>query len=438
MHRIWKEVLIPSPAQFDARGRRFSITPEQVRQAHRNASLMLSRGVPIPCVFEHVNLEAGDPDEWKARYAKYCFGHIGASRLATAGDVRAGIASAVGTLLMRHDVDDPEDVKRLRKVKYVSPKVYPGYRDSRGGVYHGTTVSHSALTPTPVQFWQRPFKLPRDDSTAPRTGYDPPAAAPGPPASRATPTPVQFWQRPFELSRGAALYLSYTPPEGPTVPNEGDDKGKTGAGDAGRGELGALIDALREIDLTIPDEVRDIAGLIIAIKATRSKPAADADLDLDDDLDLDAAGTGAGDAGATAPAGGAPMLMSDARAEPFRTMTRRDLVTRVKGLLRSGRIDRPTAQRLAHRAQAVELSFTTAGDMVNRPDVFADVEAYERLPKGLAFTAKGGRPAPDELELSATRVEAPGTLQGAETTAEDVIRTQEALAKRFSAAPAAK
>jgi hypothetical protein len=90
MHRIWKEVLLPCPRQFDAHGREFAITPQDIRQAHKNAKLMLSRGVPIPVTFEHVNVEAGDPDEWKANFAKYTVGHIGDSRINVRGALEMG------------------------------------------------------------------------------------------------------------------------------------------------------------------------------------------------------------------------------------------------------------------------------------------------------------------------------------------------------------
>jgi hypothetical protein len=362
MIRLWKEVLCLG-RQCDRFGRWFEITPAEVGDAKRNASLMLSRGVPVPTVWEHQDIEANQiPNtpaavaEWKRRYAKFCFGHIGGARV-----------NGRGNLELLHEVPDPADAKQLQKVKFCSPKLYRAYSDSRGGKYRGTTIAHVA----------------------------------------ATPTPVQYWQRPFELSQGDALYLSYTPPEEGTVADDADDKGKTKGG-AG-GDLGALMDALREKGMTIPDEVKDIGGLIIAIKAG-SGAGGDTDLDLDDTPEPGATDADMGaDAGATAAGPSAPMLMSDARAEPFRKMAKRDLATRIKNLLRSGRVDRPTAQKLLQKASAVELSFTTAGELTHTPLV-AQVEAYEQLPKGLAFSAKGGKPAPDELELSTTRVDAPKGL----------------------------
>ncbi|HYH65586.1 MAG TPA: hypothetical protein VD866_12890, partial [Urbifossiella sp.] len=159
----WKEVLLPG-RQRDRHGNWFTITRRNIRQADRNVGLMLSRGVSIPTVWEHVKVEAGDTDARKAAYARYTFGHIGGRRI-----------NERGALELLHEGRDPRDREQLLKTRFVSPKVCPGYSDSKGGEYRGTTIAHVAATPTPVQFWQRPFGA--------------------------------------ELSRRKSLYLSYTPEE---------------------------------------------------------------------------------------------------------------------------------------------------------------------------------------------------------------------------------
>lgn len=353
---IWKEVLLPG-RQRSPEGEWYRFGPGHIRRAYRNTVKMLSRGVSLPCVWEHVGVEAGDDDAKKAAYARHTFGHITAARI-----------NGRGALELEHEIPNADDVDTLRAVRFVSPKVYPGYSDSRGGEYRGTTIAHVA----------------------------------------ATPTPVQFWQRPFELSRGKPLYLSYTP-EGRQMADENDDKpegGKGGDKDKGGGDQGGLsklIDALREAGMNVPDEVTDIPGLIIAVKASGGIGGGD-DLDDDDGL-IDAPGGGAA-------GGGAPMMMSDDRAKGYARKDKEDLVRRANRLFSTGRVTRPVRDKLVREIQAVQMSYTRAGDLHNPPKVIARLEAYEELPKNSAW-----KPTGDAREMSDTRgVDAPD-LGGKDTKA---------------------
>lgn len=357
--RVWKEVLLPG-RQRDRFGNWFTVRPRDVRRAAANVAKMLSRGVPVPTVWEHQDVEAGDDAEYRARYAKHTFGSIAGQRL-----------NGRGALELLHDVPDPNDAAQLAKTRFVSPKLYRGYSDSQGGEYRGTTIAHVA----------------------------------------ATPTPVQYWQRPFELSRGQALYLSYTPGGRPMADENDDDKGgkkddKPKPGSAGgKSTLADVIAALKEKGWNIPDEVQDEAGLVIAIKA------GDGLGDDDDDLDAELDAAGAGTPADTGAGGGAPMLMSDGQAEPFRKMARRDLEARTKDLFATGRIDRPTAKKLLGEVKAVQLSFTRDGEIVSNRTV-GKIEAYEALPKGVVWSKTGQRRA-DAQELSDTRAEPePGQMLG--------------------------
>lgn len=380
MPSVWKEVLLPG-TQTDAQGREFRISRRDVLDAHRNARLMLSRGVPLPCIWEHLNVEAGDTEAWKARYAKYTFAHIGGARV-----------NGRGALELRHDVRDERDVDQLLKTKYVSPKVYPSYSDSRGGQYHGTTIAHVA----------------------------------------ATPTPVQFWQRPFELSQRGALYLSYRP-EGRTVADDNDDKGGSKdtkpAGGAG-GELTELIDALRAKGLTISDRVSTIPELLIAIESSGDAGGGGADDDLDD-LDLPPEG-------ATAPAGGAPMLMSTtdrnpaakAQALSWAKEERADMKGRVKGLFATGRVTRPEARVLMRQAGSIEMSFTREGEAVC--PLLKKLGELEKKPANSAWKADGNRGG---VDMSATRpVDAPDQLTGGGQA--EAAADAEARARRITGQPA--
>ena len=375
---VWKDVLHPG-RQCDRHGRWFAFTAKDTAQAHRNVQAMLSRGWHVPACWEHqdaaepASLSAADA---KAAFARHTFGHVVGSRL-----------DANGVLWLKHRLHDPRDAEQLRKTRFVSPKVYPsGYTDSAGHRYPGKVVTHVA----------------------------------------ATPVPVQSWQQPFELGRADALYLSYTP-EGGTVADDAD-KGKTDDKPAapppkeeppapkGDGNLTALIDALRETGHTIPDEVTDIPGLIIAVKA-----GGPPDRGGDDGLGLD-------DPGATTGAGAAPVLMSAADAADLIDQGREALAGRARKLFHSGRVDRPTAARLVREAQAVDLSFTTAGK--RQPCPLADrIAALETLPKGMVWSPAG---RPEAVELSATaEIDPPKELTG-KSGRDEAAEEAERLAAKYS------
>lgn len=327
---VWKEALCLGEHR-DRYGRRLKFDRPYLREFHANAARLLSRGVPVPCVWEHQAVDAGSPAARLAAYAKYTFGHLAGVRFNDRGNVDLGL-----------EVPDPADRQQLAKTRFVSPKILNGFRDSAGGVYRGPVVGHLA----------------------------------------ATPTPVQFGQRPFQLSKGQTLYLSFTP-EGSTVADDADKGGdKGGAGKGTGGDLSALIDALREKGMTIPDEVSDIPGLIIAVKAGAGSGGGDADLDNDDDVDLD------GDTAAAPGGGGAPMLMSDDRARPLVRGEKKALKLRVRDAFQTGRIVRPTAEKLFAKIDAVELSFTREAELVPNKLV-TQIDAIEKLGEWTAWKKTG-------------------------------------------------
>jgi len=375
---VWKDVLYPGRQRL-ADGSEIVFTAGDIAAARRNCERMLARGLRVPAVWGHqpgadpVHLSRGDR---LANYAKHMFGEI------TGAQVRGGV------LWLRHKVYRPADAEHLARTRMqVSPKVYPSYSDSRGGRYRGATVGHVA----------------------------------------ATPTPVQYWQMPFNLSRKRPIYFSYSPEGKPVADEKDDDKGeKGGEGKGGQNaQLAAVCDALREKGFNVPDEVKDWDGLVIAIKAGGPYEGDDDPYGLGEEL-----GGGAG--GDTTAAGGPPALMSDERAEPLRRMARRDLEHRARQLFKTGRVDRPTAERLIRDARTVELSFTAAGGQA--PCKLADrIEAYEQLPVNLAWSKTGGRAA----ELSDTRpLGPPDQLAGRDDGGiEAVLKQQEELAKRYSSTP---
>lgn len=351
---IWKDILHPG-TQRDRYGVEFTITPADCRRAKHNLEKMLARGVRVPLCWEHQPtanpVEGSDPADRLAAYAKHTF-----------GEVRAARVDPSGVLWAAHQVDDPKDREQLKKTKFVSPKLFPSYSDSRGGEYRGTTVGHVA----------------------------------------ATPTPVQFWQKPFELSAGGELYLSYTPDEGATVADEKKPDEKKPEGGAGGGDLSALIKALKGRGLVIPDGVDDLGKLTLVVLANGpaaapapGEPDAD-DLEDMDDLDLETPDA----QGATTAAGGPPMLMSDGRGNQIKfdaAALRVNLVRRAKRLFKTGRLARPAAQKLVREVEAVQMSDPrAAADPLAA--AMRKVEVFETLDANTAWSATG-----ETRELSATR-----------------------------------
>jgi hypothetical protein len=406
MTPVWKETLIPGRMHDPKTGREFTITPTQVKQAHANVKLMLSRGVPIPLVFEHVDLEAGDPDEWRANYARFCFGHVGASRI-----------SPTGTLELRHDVVDDSDIPTLRKCKFVSPKIRPsGWMDSRGHSYTGAVLTHSALTPSPVQYWQKPFEL--SDSDALYLAYTPP--------EKKIPTPRKSSSRPAygesftDWSVGLDL-SALDSTEGSTVAddNDADDVGgddDTGGGMAG--DLKMLVKALKARGINVSDKVGTLKELIIAVESN-----GDAEMDAEPEPEPEPVDTTAAADDATTGAGGPPMVMSTLDANPVRRKRavnaakpeREDAAKELKALFEKGMMT-PTEFRLLDRQnRAFEMSFTAdlepAGKWLKVQKKLEEI----RKRKARVWTASAGG---DGTNLSTVDVDAPANLLGKTMTPE--------------------
>jgi hypothetical protein len=418
MTPVWKETLLSGRCHDPKSGDAYTITDGQVKQALRNVNKMLNRSVPVPAVLEHVDLEAGDPDAWRAAYAKYCIGHIGAAKLSTADDVRSGVASRPGTLLLRHDVVDPDDVKILRRCKFVSPKIRPaGWMDSRGGTYHGATVTHSAITPSPVQYWQKQFQLSEDESLYFSCALENQGDEADPDDSD-DPDSCPVYSDAFTEWLDA-LDLSATDEPDPeddsreeTEPMadeaekpKGDDKPAEGGADA---DLKALIKALKARGMNIPDRVKDMAHLITAIEANGDGSEMPAD-EPPDDAPADDNGNPDDDS-ATVPAGGPPMVMSTLDKNPAKKKQalawakdeRAELTARVNAALagdgRTGR-DPRTARQLLRQVGAVEMSFTDGAPSGKRWEkLVADVAAYETSNPTVRLKADG-----KPLDLSATQ-----------------------------------
>ena len=368
---VWKDVLHPGRSVLPD-GRKVNFTAEHSRNAHANLQRMIAKGLTVPCCWEHqpgaepVELSA---DEQLANRSKLLFGAIVGSKV-----------DRNGVLWARHEIYKPEDAEHLSQSRQkVSPKLVPGYRDQTGEKYYGPTVTHVA----------------------------------------ATPTPVQYWQKPFELSDSDALYLSYSP-EGEEVPTE------TETPDGGNGDLNKLIEALKGAGMRIPDEVNDIPGLIIAVKASGGEPDGDEGDDLnDEDFELDAESA---DPQMT-PGGGMPVVMSmTPKVKKWARRDRKTIAERIRGAFRSGRLTKPEASQMLRQAETIELSYAKADASLVPNKLLKTLDEIESRPANSKWKASS-----DGIDLSMTDAGSTHPLNGGESTdAAKALEAQEALAKKYS------
>ena len=157
--RLWKETLCRGRFRYPRTGAWHEVTQRDTREARDNLRAVVRKGRVVPATWEHGEMELSSPEEWRRNYARECFGKVVDAKLATAEDVRRGIASKVGNLLTCIECHTEDDARRLKRGGYVSPKVVRGYEDTDGANYTGTFICHVGATPTPVQWTQRPFEL---------------------------------------------------------------------------------------------------------------------------------------------------------------------------------------------------------------------------------------------------------------------------------------
>lgn len=354
--RVWKDVLYPG-RQRDKHGTWFTVSRKSTQAAARNCRAMIGRGIRVPCVWEHQ--PGADPVEMStadilANRVKHCFGEVTDAKVAPDG-----------VLWLEHEVYEPADADTLKtKRLQVSPRLLPGFRDSKGNTYRGPVVGHVAATPTPVQFWQRPFELSQDNALLLSYGDDDMAKEDKAPKDEIPDA---------EPKDGAPDEL---PPETPE-----DVQG-----------FEAVVQALRDSGkFTIPDEVQDWQHLVIAIKAGA--------LDKGDEL--------APDSG-TQPGPSAPLMMSDSRTlEPKKAQTRKDYAADVRLYCSSGRCTPHEARELLRELEATDLSFWADGNLVPNETVIKVKLIGKRKPWS-AWRPDGKTDA--VLELSTTVVEHPESL----------------------------
>ncbi len=324
-----------------------TFTAEDCRSLGDKANRMLAAGVSIPVCWEH--RDDANParklsrDQWATEQV-----------LGTAGWVERYEIDADGRVWANIEVPDPADAAKAEALRYCSPEVQPDVLDGDGREW-GRAFAHLALTPRPINQHQKPIQRLSGAKPVARSVSD---------VIRLSVNPTGGEDMADEKKDDEAAVEEPKPPE---------EKPKTGDGlDGGVKEL---IEALRAVGMLIPDEVMDVAGLIIAIKASGDAPT-------DDQLpEIEPVAPGDG--------GGGTVAMSlQKQQELAEVLARKNILTRIDRLLKSRRVTPEIAAKLTKAAGTVKLSFgETTGDLEPN-DVLARVEAYEELPKDAAWAER--------------------------------------------------
>lgn len=331
----------------DGTPRWFTVTAEDVRMHADKLSRMLAAHVPMPVCFEHRDDNGPkrklNTNDWATEQAK-----------GTAGWVEKSELDAAGKLHVEVEIPDEADQKKAETLRYCSPQIEGEVSDGDGTEW-GRAFVHLALTPKPIHQHQTPIqRLSADGSRVGGTVAD-------------------------------VIRLSVNPKSGADMADDtktDDDKGgkkapkkddPPEAGDsADVGDLKLLFDALREAGMIIPDEVHDIPGCIIAIKASGGKTMGDDD--LDEVAPVAATGTGP-------VAMSAAEKQSVARAEKIERAT---LKNRVGRLAKRNQITKAIADKLGADLETTKLSFGDDGEL--RPNrVVIQIQAYEALDPNTAL-----------------------------------------------------
>ena len=302
-------------------GRVFRCTPADLRHYRRRAKDMLAAGLSIPVCWNHQDVAPVTAAERMALRERNTLGWVEDAH--DAGPLEFDIEAPVES-----------DADRLKAVRFVSPEIQTDFRDGTGRLWPGKSITHVAVTGRPVQTGQRPFA---------RLSH------------------TQNGQ-PIRLSlEGYRMAEDMEP--------DGDEGGEGESDGAGVACPPALIEALREAKLNIPDECVDLQHLIIAIKA--NKPAGEDEAPAEDEP-ADVAGDAVEGAAPASP----PISMSLDRAEKDELEAlRREKTERDIKDLQS--VSNAVKAKLASEFGAVRMS--QDGGRA-RADFLVKLKAYQDLP----------------------------------------------------------
>jgi hypothetical protein len=296
--------------------------------------------------------------------------------------------------------DDPDDLKQLKKVGFVSPEIVWDWSDSDGKVWRGPSVTHLAATPRPVQRLQHPF------------GANPDLPPPAPVAdlegvlrcSLGVSPRLRSQNRPTAALRLSLDHYREKPMADELFPSGDDDADDAKSGEGGdKGKGGKknawqrIADALLEhagIDLGDVKDVKDedTFAMVVEVAARNYSAGQDPEPDLDEEVppeeeDMPPPGDmPAPPMGATEPP--PPVQMSlKAQTALAETHARNNLQAEIDRLVARRQVSPAIAAKLLGQAKTVRLSFTAQGQLAAN-EVTTKIAAYKELPPNAAWSPK--------------------------------------------------
>jgi hypothetical protein len=313
----------------------------------------------------YVPLADGHDLENQPRPAHQLAEDVAGKRFGTIGRVVDARQRKDGVAEFLCEVHAEKDRELLRKKCWVSPQLHESW-PPQNPVWRGPTPTHLAVCERPIwtaEAGQRAFQLSGD-------------------------------KRP----RPAVVHLGLAKRGGPMADEKDDDKGKKKDGDKGEGGgesdacPPAVIDALRESGMAIPEEAKTVNEVVVAIKASQGAAS-----------EPEAPATGAE---------AAPPVMMSADATRYKEeldkangellKVRRDgMAARIQAVYQSGRASPQKRDDWTKQLKgAVQLSADGTGKGQIPVQLVAEVAAHEGLPAGSIWSGErqtvqlGGHEAP--------------------------------------------
>ena len=336
MARFHKDALYSGTFRL-ADGRKFVCEPHEIEHYARRLKDMVAAGLGVPLSWEHQGVQPMTAAERRAARAKHVLGW------ADDATPRGGILDAA------FEVPVEADAELMPAVRFISPEITTDFVDGTGRLWPGKSITHFAVTARPVQPGQKAFQR----------------------AEAAT----------LSLHRVRLSLGDFD------MADEKDDKGKKGkpgdgdGDEGGGGDIARIADALRESGMTIPEEVKDADGLIIAIKAGMAGGGTPPEAPKEDVTE-----------------GAPPVVMS--MAGRLLEMERKGLEGRIAAL--KGRVGKPVVDAMLARLKTERLSLDNGGRL-NGSRLAVELEAYERLRDGFGAGASRLSLAEDLREADDTR-----------------------------------
>lgn len=395
-----------------------TFTLADLRRMERNGSRMLANQWTVPVCVEHQ--DQGKPVRRLSRAEARARGFLcftSGFRVTPDGTLQA----------YGDDPEDADDAKLLRKLQFVSPEIRWDWKTGDGVRWPGPSITHLALTPTPVNNRQRPFqrlsmqvRLSMADFKGSKMADEKDDAK-------------------IEDAVDDVLGDETQTDEAGEAP-EADAETEADAAEAGDAADTELTGLFEQVGLFVPtDAMGDIkqfkSALLISLKTKLAADGADGEDAGDgagDDLmtDTGEAPAGAEPAPNPPPAGGGLGLSMSAREEAYTSKLietgRGELRRRLKKCYETGRIPQGVYQRELTVLAGVRLSLDDRGD-VERTDLAVKLDAWEESPASPALRPVTSGPKKGQTRLSAAEpAPIPADRRAAETP-EDARRVNDEM-----------